>query len=364
MRQKVCVLGCMSGSSLDGLDVALCCFSGSTPRKVRWENHWVETIIFPDHIARSLDHVTELTAKELYQLEYEFSVFTANAIIDLIMAQKLHIDYISSHGHTVYHFPFNGFSVQLGRGSIIAELTGIPCITDFRSSDIAQGGQGAPIAPIVERWLYPGYDIYLNLGGIANVSFHTRDDIISFDSCPCNQILNLFVAERGLVYDDRGQLARRGRIIPELLEQWLALDYMSLSPPKSLDNSWVKSHFAPLAFRYSATLEDRLATMVEFIAIQLTNDIKSRSRVSSSATATAFATGGGVHNDFLLERIKHHCDTQWKLVKPNNKTINFKEAILMSLMGYLRVKEIPNTIPSVTGAKSATVGGAIWIPNT
>ncbi|MFT4567788.1 MAG: anhydro-N-acetylmuramic acid kinase, partial [Saprospiraceae bacterium] len=242
------------------------------------------------------------------------------------------------------------------------ELTGIPTINNFRANDIAKGGQGAPLAPIAEQWIYSGYDLYINLGGIANVSYHNGELITSFDSCPCNQVLNVLAKEKGLEYDSGGNIARRGTIIEEILDESLTTDYMALPAPKSLDNTWVMNDFAPSYLDQKSAVEDRLATMTEFIAIQLSLDIKRMTAARPNDKLTVLVTGGGTHNKFLIESLDMHTGDLIAIVKPDEMTINFKEAILMSFMGYLRMQKVPNTLPSVTGASSPTLGGSLSIP--
>ncbi len=355
------VLGIISGSSLDGLDMSLCSFDGLTPGQMVWDMHVGVTMPFDESLISRLSVVTTLSAKDLLQLEVDFSKFCAKAINDLIKQHDLKVDYICSHGHTVYHFPQDGYTLQIGKGSILAELTGIPSIVDVRANDIAQGGEGAPVAPIVEQYLYPGYDYYFNLGGIANVSYHKDQVITSIDSCPCNQVLNHVVGELGKAYDDKGKLARSGKVSKSLITAWQKLDYFAQAFPKSMDNSWVQEVFIPIMPRFNLSHEDRLATMVEFAAIQLAEDCKKLSD-SKGRTYTGLITGGGGFNDFLVERMQVHVsDFGLTLNLPDGKTINFKEAILMALMGYLRVNEQNNTIPTVTGAQKATKGGAIYL---
>ena len=355
------ILGLISGSSLDGLDISLCSFEGLTPGQIDWEMQIGRTVPFDESLRTQLSIATTLSVKELMQLEVAFSKFCTGAINDLISKHDLEVDYICSHGHTIYHFPEDGYTLQIGKGSILAELTGIPSIVDVRANDVAQGGEGAPVAPIVEHYLYPGYDFYFNLGGIANVSYHNAGIITSIDSCPCNQVLNHVVAELGKAYDDRGGLARKGQVSEQLITEWKKLDYFDHPIPKSMDNSWVQEVFIPIMSAYDLTHEDRLATMVEFAAIQLATDCKLLSG-TDKGSSTGLITGGGGLNDFLVECLQSRVSAfGLTLTIPDQKTINFKEAILMALMGYLRVNGQDNTIPTVTGAQKATKGGAIYL---
>ncbi len=354
-------LGIMSGSSLDGLDIALCKFNGLDRNKLSFSVEKAVSVSFPTELYERLKSSTSLSTSDLFKLEVSFSKFCAKSVYEHMISSSLKIDYIAFHGHTIFHFPEDGFTTQIGNGSIIAAETGIPCITDFRAKDIALGGQGAPLAPIVEHYLYPGYDLYFNVGGIANLSLHKEDCILSFDSCPCNQVLNYLSTQIGLPYDDKGSLARKGTISRALIMKWDQLDYFARPTPKSMDNSWVKEIFIEVMDKTEISREDKLATMTEFIAMRLTCDVRALIP-ESQRLISGFITGGGTYNEYLVERIREHMKTiPLRLVIPDEDTINFKEAILMALMGYLRVNKIQNTIPSVTGASQPTIGGAIYL---
>ena len=353
------IVGLISGSSLDGLDIAICNFALSDGT-ITYVLEKADTISFDEKLIESLKNATKLEAKELFALEVSFSQFCAEAIRSICGNDLQNIDYIASHGHTIFHHPEERFTIQIGNGGIIAEGVRKPCITDFRMNDVALGGQGAPVAPIVEQYLFPGYDFFVNLGGIANISCHSADSIQSLDTCPCNQVLNHLSQQLGQEYDKGGQLARRGLIQEGAINGLGTLDYFQLPFPKSMDNSWVTQVFLPEFSKYDLSTEDALATMVEFIAIQLQKDAALLSS-GEPGQMKAFMTGGGAFNTYLLERIGHYFkQLDIDLAVPDHSTINFKEAILMALMGYLRVMKLSNTIPSVTGASRPTVGGAVY----
>lgn len=355
------IIGLISGSSLDGLDMALCHFEGRDPGALKWSCSEATTVSFDESLVTRLATAISMNTRELLKLEVDFSEFCAKAVNDLKDHLNIKIDYVASHGHTVFHYPEEGYTLQIGKGSILAERTGIPSIVDFRSNDVALKGEGAPVAPIVEQYLYPGHDFYFNLGGIANVSLHHGDQIVSLDSSPCNQVLNHIMNGRGKAYDDKGSLAKTGTCSNQLMKAWSELPYFSKPFPKSMDNSWVKEVFMTVIGRFELSDKDVLATMVEFTASQLKSDCKLLSDGHNIGATSGFITGGGAFNDYLIDRMKVHCaDINLSLTKPDSQTVNFKEAILMALMGYLRAKGIANTIPTVTGAQSSTIGGAIY----
>ena len=297
------VLGLISGSSLDGLDLALCNFTGRDMSEFTWSVTHAITIDFPEQLANKLRAATSLSVVQLKKLEFEFSDFCADAISHFLNDADESADYIASHGHTIYHFPEDGFTVQIGNGALMAERTGIPCITDLRSNDIALGGQGAPVAPIVEQWIYPGYEYYINLGGIANISIHTGSRVLSFDSCPCNQVLNHIAALKGLSYDKGGNLASMGICNDDVKDRMLGDSYFRLPIPKSLDNSWVQNEFIPSYIDLGSKPEDLMATMCHFIGDQLLCDIKEHSPIKFS-NSRVLASGGGSHNNFLVDLIR------------------------------------------------------------
>lgn len=353
------ILGAISGSSLDGLDLALCDFEMIEDR-IHWSLLKSDTIEFSDPLTESLKRATTMSAKELFKLDADFAKFSVDAIRRFLLKEPQDVAYISSHGHTIFHHPEDGFTVQIGNGGIIAALSGIPTISDCRMNDIALGGQGAPIAPIVEQYLFPEHQYHLNFGGIANISIHNDDSITSFDVCPCNQILNALSQKKGLPYDDGGQLASQGSIDFELIKMWEQLPYFLKEPPKSLDNSWVMTDFYQILLNREINVNDGLATMVEFVVGQIDKAI--RQNRTPPATSMMIA-GGGAHNTFLIEQLKNKIkDLSISIETPTTDIVNSKEAILMALMGFLRAQEVPNCIPSVTGASRSTIGGAIYLP--
>ena len=354
------VAGLISGSSLDGLDVAVCSMKMLSEGQITHEVLFTKTFTFRDELCEKLASATSANPKELLELEVQFSKFCAESVNSICESEKYSIDYIASHGHTVFHHPENGFTYQIGNGGMMAELSQIPCITDFRQNDVALGGQGAPVAPIVENYLMSGADFYINLGGIANLSSHGKDQIVSFDNCPCNQILNRYSRLLGAEYDKDGRWAREGSIHDSVLEQLSQIEYFHQDYPKSMDNSWVHEVFYPILHQNDLSPHDALATMVEFIAIQLTKD--ARLFVDDlKGSGKALATGGGALNSYLMERIEYHfAQINLELIAAGEELINFKEAVLIALMGFLRIHKMPNTLPSVTGAKRPTSGGAIY----
>lgn len=317
-----------------------------------------ETVPFNALIIDRLRRAPSLVSRDLFRLDRDFAVFCADAIRRFISDHDLNVDLVSSHGHTVFHQPGEGYTVQIGHGAVIAEQLQIPVVSDVRMNDMALGGQGAPIVPVVERLLLRGHKYYLNLGGIANISIHDQEEITAYDVCPCNQIMNAEAQRLGQSFDSGGYHASSGSVDELLLKSWDNMDYFKALPPKSLDNTWVMTEFYGKVNPVTMGAQDVLATMCAFVARQLAQAVSYQPDLSPHSM---LVTGGGAHNDYLIEQIRLHlAPLNVSLFKPAKDIIDFKECLLMALMGYLRVNGQTNTIPSVTGALRATVGGALY----
>lgn len=338
----------MSGSSLDGLDLALCSFTNEheftllKATSIPYSDKWVDR----------LQEATTLSHSALCLLETDYARYMSQMILEFLQESKP--DYIASHGHTLLHSPEQHYSYQLGQGAYLNGYTGFPVISEFRLQDMAKGGQGAPIAPVVEAFLFKGYDSYLNLGGICNISFHSDHQILAYDIGPCNQLLNALAAELGKPYDKNGDLSKDGTIIPELLDKALSHSYYQKSAPKSLDNQFVQHEFVSVFKDEAMSVHDRLRTAVELIVTLISNELAEDAK-------TIFVTGGGGFNTFLIECLRSQlAKRDVTLVLPESQIIEFKEAILMALMGYLRVHDKVNVFSSVTGATSDTIAGCVY----
>jgi len=267
------------------------------------------------------------------------------------------VQLIGSHGHTTFHQPSSGFTHQLGDGAAIAATTGIHVISDLRNMDVALGGQGAPIVPVGEKLLLKDYDLFLNIGGIANLSVNDTA-YLAFDVCPANRVLNLLAATAGKPYDEGGALARIGQINEALLNELNDLDYYRLPFPKSLANSFGTDIVYPLILRHGLSTTDALCTFTEHIALQITSSIR-KTIALDKKNLRLLVTGGGAFNLYLLERLQHHCpEVEW--IKADDQLIQYKEALIMAFMAVLRWREESNVFSSVTGAKRDSIGGAVW----
>jgi len=347
------ILGIMSGSSLDGLDVASCSFQLENHR---WDHQIeaAETFSYDKDLARALSNLNEITAESFVNVDIQLGRFIGKAINRFIKAHNLkNIDYIASHGHTAFHNPSKGYSTQIGNGAIITATTRIPTITDFRSLDVALGGQGAPLVPIGDALLFPKYDYCLNLGGYSNISFDQQGKRIAFDICPVNKAINYLAHQAGKEMDKNGEMAAQGSVDGTLLDKLNKLDFYHAAPPKSLGDEWLNNHFLEVLKDASRlSLYDQLRTVYEHIAIQI------QKASGQTTNGSILVTGGGALNRFLMDCIREKNTN--RIVIPDNKLIEFKEALIFAFMGVLRSKGMTNCLASVTGASRDSSGGVIY----
>jgi anhydro-N-acetylmuramic acid kinase len=352
----------MSGSSLDGLDMAFVNFEENAGK---WTFEILETDCkpYPAYWKDKLAGISNLSAKDYLLLHTLYGQWLGNAVNEFMDERNLNyrVQIIASHGHTTFHDPGRRMTAQIGDGAAIAAETGIRTITDFRSVDVALGGQGAPIVPIGEKLLFPDYDLFLNIGGIANLSAKDSDRI-GFDVCPANRILNLLAKGTEKGYDENGSLAATGRVDKNLLNELNALNYYQHSYPKSLSNEFGLTEVFPLILNAGLSMHDALATYVEHIAIQVTKSLISiREKFSGKEEPDLLTTGGGAHNGFLVERINNNLSSVGiKCIVPTEGLVDFKEALIIALMGALRWREDVNVLHTVTGASKDSINGAVW----
>jgi anhydro-N-acetylmuramic acid kinase len=355
-------IGLMSGSSLDGLDIA---FVELQEQAGKWSYEILQADCYPysDEWVVNLKNAINLSAKEYQLLHADYGHYTGQQINKFIDEHQLHykVAVIASHGHTTFHIPEKKMTAQLGDGAAIAAETSLPVVTDLRALDVAFGGQGAPIVPIGEKLLLGEYNFFLNLGGIANISFN-NDQYAAFDVCPANRVLNMLVNELGAAYDDGGQIAASGTINKALLEKLNALDYYKQPYPKSLANDFGTDIVYPIIKDSGLEIKDAVRTYVEHIVIQIREAIEIlKNPKPETQNPKLLATGGGALNTFLIQQLsKHLQELNIEVVVPDKKLVNFKEALIMAFIGVLRWRQEYNVLPSVTGATRASIGGALW----
>ena len=348
------ITGLMSGSSMDGVDLAFCQFSRE---KGIWRHQIIhaETTPYPIALRESLQMAHTWPLERIGSLDMELGYYFAERIKEFHASNYIQTDLVSSHGHTILHQPDKGITLQIGNGSIMSRETGLKVIHNFRAEDVAQGGQGAPLVPVGDRWLFGGYDACLNLGGIANISFENwAQERIAYDICPVNMALNWLAGLKGLTYDEGGNLARSGVIDPLLLDQLNQLSYYLMQPPKSMGREWFSEGFLPLLKKTKLNVTDRMATVVEHISFQIARETKLNNLRS------ILITGGGTMNHYLVKRLKLHTGIDLEI--PASEIVHFKEALVFAFLGLLRIRNEINCLASVTGGKRDLSTGEISLP--
>ncbi|MEO9076604.1 MAG: anhydro-N-acetylmuramic acid kinase [Gelidibacter sp.] len=353
MKNHYNVIGVMSGTSLDGIDLAHCTFTQGDS----WEFEILEaeTFPYPSFWVDKLKNLVAFSRAELLLLDEDYTGFIGDAIRRFIKKHELtNLDAVCSHGHTALHQPHNALTYQIGNLPKLATLLNETVVCDFRVEDVALDGQGAPLVPIGDRLLFGEYDYCLNLGGFANISTEINGQRIAYDICPVNIVLNHYVATLGFDYDDGGNIAASGVVDEVLLKQLNELGYYKLGYPKSLGLEWVKSDIFPLIDSFQLNTKDILRTFAEHCAIQISNEINSQSDVS------VLTTGGGTFNTFLMARLSDK--TQNVIVIPENSIIENKEALIFAFLGVLKLRNEINCLSSVTGALKDHSSGKIYYP--
>lgn len=344
------VIGLMSGTSLDGVDLAYCNF--------HYGKKWSFEILKKDFFAYSDNWKTKLQQaynskpEDLENLNEEYGSYLGQLVFDFIKEHKLKVDFIASHGHTIFHRPDKGYTLQIGDGNAIAKECQFPVVYDFRSLDVSLNGQGAPLVPIGDKLLFKKFDYCLNLGGFANISTQFNEQRIAYDICSVNLVLNYLCNKLGHTFDKDGKLGKSGQLDHNLLNNLNSLAFYLEAHPKSLGREWVESNIFPLFKKSEISIEDQLRTYYEHIVIQIKKAIKKEN-------ASILITGGGTHNSFLIELFKAH---KLNIVIPEKDLIDFKEALIFAFLGVLRWRNEVNCLSSVTGASRNSSGGKIVYP--
>ena len=335
------VLGLMSGTSEDGVDL---CYSQFWIENGKWSYEIKEATTIP-YEPQELEVIHWAYAGKgtnISKFDIEYGKILSKKLSQFLASKSLELDFICSHGHTIFHQPDKGITVQIGNGQLIADELGIPVIADFRTLDVSLGGQGAPLVPIGDELLFSKYDACLNLGGFSNISMRRNGERIAFDISPANLPMNLLIQEElDQGFDRNGEIARSGSVNMVLLEKLNDLEYYKLSPPKSLGQEWLQSDFMSLMPK-DLELSDKLATIVKHIQIQIADVFDNYS------VKNCLVTGGGARNGFLVELLTEHSNTE--IVVPDENTLEFKEALIFAFLGILKVRGENNTLKSVTGA--------------
>jgi len=346
------VIGVMSGTSLDGVDLAHIQFHLDN-NKWSFEILEIDTVGYSQSWINILKVAVDYTDAALEKLNQDYTKLLASIIVAFVGKHHIeNLDAVCSHGHTILHQPKNGITLQIGNLPEIAALTNQTVVCNFRVQDVKLGGQGAPLVPIGDRILFSDFDYCMNLGGFSNVSFEQNGERIAFDISPVNTVLNFYANQIGLLYDDKGQLSRTGNIDETLLQELNSLGYYQEKFPKSLGFEFVKGIVLPIIEKYKIRIEDKLRTFTEHIAYQTHLALPYKK-------GSIFITGGGAYNDFIIERIQFYLP-EMKIIIPSAKILEFKEALIFALLGILKLRGEINTLCSVTGAKMDHSSGEIY----
>jgi len=345
------IIGVMSGTSLDGIDIAYVKINNANNYTFEILN--ATTVSYTNEWKLALKEGFHLKGEELTKLDADYGIFLGGIIQKFIDENSIKtIDFIASHGHTIYHNPAKNYTLQIGNGPYITAITGIKTICNFRSQDIALGGQGAPLVPIGDQLLFSEYDYCLNLGGFSNISMNENNQRIAYDICPVNIVLNHYVASLNMEYDDKGIIAASGKIDLTLLNELNSLSFYTNEKPKSLGYEFIVETIFPIINKYKLEIKDILRTFVEHVAMQIAK------KTTSDATKKMLISGGGVYNTFLINRLQSYTKTQ--LVIPSDTIINYKEALVFALLGFLKDEGKNNCLKSVTGASKDHSSGVVY----
>ncbi len=353
------VIGLMSGTSLDGLDIAYC--------ELTYADHqWqfaipvAKTRPYDEAWRRTLSHITEVSGEDLMLADQRLGTWMGQAVKDFIVKHGLNPQLVAAHGHTVFHQPERGLTYQMGNGFALQAACQRPVVMNFRNYDVTIGGQGAPLVPVGDRLLFGNYDACLNLGGIANVSTERHGQRVAYDIGVANMVSNFFVQQTGQDYDDNGQLAASGTADQSLVSQFNGLDYYAMPFPKSLGYEWVREHLIRPLKASSLTLPDRLATVTHHATQQIAHSLRQLLDKKKQTTARVLVTGGGVFNDYFMQCLRHHSGEAIEYVIPDAQLVSFKEALVFALLGVLRVRGEVNCLSSVTGAAHDHSAGVVY----
>lgn len=350
LKNFINVLGVMSGTSLDGVDFCLVSFNSKNISDFKiLKTH---TYKYDETWKNSLRNAIKLNNREIRKLNVEFGLLISKYVNQFIIDFSTpRIDLISSHGHTVFHEPEKGITLQIGDGMTISKKTRIKVVCNFRSQDVKLGGQGAPLVPIGDLNLFMGYKFCLNLGGFANISIKTKKKIQAFDICPVNTVLNYYSKKMGHEFDRNGFLSKSGKVDKILLSELNNLNFYKKPGPKSLGIEFVNKLIIPLIEKRFLKPNDILMTFIDHISFQINESVKKHT------LNKILITGGGVFNKNLIETIKSK--VKHKVIIPNKEIINFKEALIFAYLGILRINNEINCLKSVTGAKKNHSSGNV-----
>jgi len=356
MKNKIWrVIGVMSGTSLDGVDLIF--VKIERDKGYSFKILQTETVNYSEKWKNNLQDAFNFSGEDLTKINVDYGKFLSDTINNFIKKNALkEVGFIASHGHTIFHNPEQHYTLQIGSGSVISAETGIKVICDFRTQDLALGGQGAPLVPVGDRLLFSHYDFCLNLGGFSNISFEKEGERIAFDISPVNIVLNHFTRKIGLEFDDEGKMASKGKLVQQLYDDLNELPFYTEEKPKSLGYEFVAEVILPMIEKYNVPLEDILYTFIEHAAFQIAGVLNINKE--KSGKNNVLITGGGAFNKHLISRISRLTDVE--VIIPEKQIINYKEALIFALLGVLKDQEEVNCLKSVTGAVKDHSSGVVY----
>lgn len=343
----------MSGTSMDGLDIA---YSHFTNHNQRWKYSIkaASTIKYPKTWMKKLASAHKLSGQDFITLDMEYGAFLGEACKQFIKQHRLKVDFIASHGHTIFHQPRQRITYQIGNGNALYARCGIPVIYDFRNLDVQLGGEGAPLVPIGDRLLFDEYDVCLNLGGIANLSMEKEEGRIAYDVCFMNMGLNYLAEKAGKPFDQGGRIASRGTINSRMAAKLNKEYSMMRTKRPSLSREIFENRIKPILETTGISIEDKLCTFTDSSAREIASAI-----VSGKKNAKVLCTGGGTFNAFFVSCLLEHCGDGAGLIIPEEDVVKYKEALVFSFLGVLRFQRQVNCLKSVTGASRDSSCGVV-----
>lgn len=354
-KSKFMLIGLMSGTSGDGLDIAHCIFQ----LDLRWKFEITKscTIPFPQELGNRLKSSHLLPAYDLEKLDHQFGTWMGEEVKKFCDLNGLSPEAIASHGHTVFHRPEEKITKQIGNGYSLWKAAGMPVINDFRQLDVVLGGQGAPLAPMGDAKLFGEFDFALNLGGIANFSMENKELRVAYDVCPFNLLFNYLTEKLGQPFDKDGQWAKEGVIIPELLDQLEGLDYYKTKGAKSLAREDIENVYLPILNKFKGGTKDLLATLSEHYALRIAGPLLEN---QNDTQKSLLVTGGGAYNTYFIKKLTSKLNNKVNVILPEPTIIDFKEALVFAFLGLLRLRGENNCLASVTGAEKDNCGGTLF----
>lgn len=353
LQKQFSVIGIMSGTSLDGVDLAHCSF---TRKQKKWSFtiHQAETVAYDKAWKSKLSTAHLLPGEDLINLHIVYGSYLGNLARDFCARHRIRqVDFIASHGHTVFHQPVRGLTFQLGEGNALHEASGKKVVCDFRSLDVARGGQGAPLVPVGDQFLFGDYDVCLNLGGIANCSMVSKGKRIAFDICFVNMALNHLAGQAGKPYDKDGALAAAGKPDKRLMKELDRMYSKIRESRPALGREFFEKHMRPLLDQSGNAINDKLATVVEAAAVEISRCL------AGNRNKSVLCTGGGAFNPYLMYRLLEVAGDKVNLIIPDEAVVKFKEAVVFGFLGVLRVRHELNCLKSVTGARQDSSAGVM-----